>query len=202
MPDSTEKVVAAIESTGRKVTDLKHIIVTHCHADHAGSVAALKRMSGARVYMHSIDAAMVRKGESTRPMTPAPGLLCGLNGGISEVPHHVRVVNHGGRFAADTKVTKHRFGKRAIRLNTAHERRGRSDSRRVLGGTQRRKAAFAARAACRDVILQADLKVRLYVSDVRTHHDQQKDSVFFVNARSASVVWAGEHRPKAGCRRA
>lgn len=78
MPDSTEKIVAAIESTGRKVTDLKHIIVTHCHADHSGSAAALKRMSGARVYMHPIDAAMVRKGQSTRPMTPAPGLLRGL----------------------------------------------------------------------------------------------------------------------------
>src|SRR5258705_13119575 len=54
------------------------------------------------------------------------------------------------------------------------ERRGRSDSRRVLGGAQRRKAAFAARAAGRNVISQADLKVRLYVSDVRTHHESTK----------------------------
>jgi glyoxylase-like metal-dependent hydrolase (beta-lactamase superfamily II) len=96
MPDSTEKVVAAIESTGRKVTDLKHIIVTHCHADHARSVAALKRMS-------------------RRPSRRARSIR---------------------------------------RFRMGHERRGRSDSRRVLGGTQRRKAAFAVRAACRDVILQ------------------------------------------------
>ena len=78
LPDSADKIVAAIESTGRKITDLKHIIVTHCHPDHAGSVAALKKMSGARVYMHPIDAAMVRKGEAARPMTAAPGLLRGL----------------------------------------------------------------------------------------------------------------------------
>lgn len=78
LPDSANKIVAAIESIGRKITDLKHIIVTHCHPDHAGSVAALKKMSGARVYMHPIDAAMVRKGESSRPMTPSPGLLRGL----------------------------------------------------------------------------------------------------------------------------
>ena len=75
MPKSEDKIVAAIQQTGKKVTDLKHIIVTHCHPDHAGSAAALKRMSGARVYMHPLDAAMVRKGESARPMTPSPGLL-------------------------------------------------------------------------------------------------------------------------------
>jgi len=78
LPKSEDKIVAAIESIGKKVTDLKHIIVTHCHPDHAGSVAALKRMSGARVYMHPTDAAMVRRGEAVRPMTPSPGLLRGL----------------------------------------------------------------------------------------------------------------------------
>jgi glyoxylase-like metal-dependent hydrolase (beta-lactamase superfamily II) len=41
-------------------------------------VAAVRRMSGARVYMHPTDAAMVRRGEAVRPMTPAPGLLRGL----------------------------------------------------------------------------------------------------------------------------
>lgn len=78
LPKNEDKIVAAIESIGKKVTDLKHIIVTHCHPDHAGSVAALKRMSGARVYMHPADAALVRRGESARPMTVAPGLLRGL----------------------------------------------------------------------------------------------------------------------------
>jgi glyoxylase-like metal-dependent hydrolase (beta-lactamase superfamily II) len=78
LPGSADKIVAAIESIGKKVTDLKHIIVTHCHPDHAGSVATLKKMSGARVYMHPVDAAMVRKGEAARPMAPAPGLLRGL----------------------------------------------------------------------------------------------------------------------------
>jgi len=78
LPGSADKIVAAIESIGKKVTDLKYIIVTHCHPDHAGSVAALKKMSGARVYMHPVDAAMVRKGEAARPMAPAPGLLRGL----------------------------------------------------------------------------------------------------------------------------
>src|SRR4030095_15107989 len=78
LPKSEDKIVAAIESTGKNVRDVKHIIVTHCHPDHAGSAAALKRMSGARVYMHPVDAAMVRKGDTARPMPPARGLLGGL----------------------------------------------------------------------------------------------------------------------------
>jgi glyoxylase-like metal-dependent hydrolase (beta-lactamase superfamily II) len=78
LPGNQDKIVAAIASAGKNVSDLKHIILTHCHPDHSGSVAALKRLSGARVYMHPVDAAMVRKGESGRPMSPAPGLLRGL----------------------------------------------------------------------------------------------------------------------------
>ena len=75
MPKSEGKIVAAIDAIGKKATDLRHIIVTHCHPDHAGSLAAMKTLTGAQVYMHPIDAAMVRKGESARPLTPAPGLL-------------------------------------------------------------------------------------------------------------------------------
>jgi glyoxylase-like metal-dependent hydrolase (beta-lactamase superfamily II) len=78
MPGSEGKIVAAIEAIGKKATDLKHIIVTHCHPDHAGSLAAMKKLTGARVYMHPTDAAMVRRGDSARPLTPAPGLLRGL----------------------------------------------------------------------------------------------------------------------------
>src|SRR4029450_3717718 len=77
LPKSEDKIGPAIESTGKNVRDVKHIIVTHCHPDHAGSAAALKRMSGARVYMHPVDAAMVRKGETARPMSASPGLVGG-----------------------------------------------------------------------------------------------------------------------------
>ena len=75
VPKSEDKIVAAIESIGKKPTDLKHIIVTHCHPDHSGSLAALKRMTGATAYMHRDDAVMVRKGEGKRPMKAAPGLM-------------------------------------------------------------------------------------------------------------------------------
>jgi glyoxylase-like metal-dependent hydrolase (beta-lactamase superfamily II) len=74
-PGGAGKIVQAVESLGRKPADIRHIIGTHCHPDHSGSLAALKRVTGAPVYMHATDAAMVRKGEGRRPMTAAPGLL-------------------------------------------------------------------------------------------------------------------------------
>src|SRR5882724_12165197 len=77
-PESAGKIVRAVESLGKRAADIRHIIVTHCHPDHAGSLAAIKRLTGAPVYMHASDAAMVRKGESKRPMTAAPGLLRSL----------------------------------------------------------------------------------------------------------------------------
>jgi len=77
-PDSAGKIAQVLESMGKKPVDIRHIIVTHCHPDHAGSLAAIKRLTTAPVYMHAIDAAMVRKGEGKRPMTAAPGLLRAL----------------------------------------------------------------------------------------------------------------------------
>jgi glyoxylase-like metal-dependent hydrolase (beta-lactamase superfamily II) len=61
---------------------VRNILVTHCHPDHAGSLAALKRATGAAAFMHLDDAAMVRAGSTMRPMWAAPG---GFNALISQM---------------------------------------------------------------------------------------------------------------------
>jgi len=60
--ESAGKIVRAVESLGRKAADIRHIIVTHCHPDHAGRLAAIKRLTGAPVYMHASDAARGGRG--------------------------------------------------------------------------------------------------------------------------------------------
>ena len=45
LPESAGKIVRAVESLGKRAADIRHIIVTHCHPDHAGSLAAIKRPS-------------------------------------------------------------------------------------------------------------------------------------------------------------
>ncbi len=77
-PGSAPAILGAIRELGHSPEDLRHILVTHCHEDHAGSLAELKRLTPARSYMHAVDAAMTREGRSLRPLLPGPGLLNGL----------------------------------------------------------------------------------------------------------------------------
>jgi glyoxylase-like metal-dependent hydrolase (beta-lactamase superfamily II) len=75
-PDDTRVILDAVgEQLGREPTEVRHILVTHCHADHAGGLAELKEATGAPAYMHQADAEMVRSGRALRPLTPTPGLL-------------------------------------------------------------------------------------------------------------------------------
>lgn len=78
VPGSAEKILQAVRELGKQPTDIRHILVTHCHADHTGSLAALKAATDAPAYMHPADAALVREGRAARPMQPAPGLLPNL----------------------------------------------------------------------------------------------------------------------------
>lgn len=70
-----EKIMEAVQAIGRQPADIRHILVTHCHPDHAGGLAAIKQLSNAPAYMHPTDAAMVREGKALRPMTPTPGFV-------------------------------------------------------------------------------------------------------------------------------
>jgi glyoxylase-like metal-dependent hydrolase (beta-lactamase superfamily II) len=75
---SAQKIVEAIRDHGREPSDLRHILVTHSHPDHSGSLAALKRLTGAAAYMHPLAAAVVRGEEAGRPLHATPGLLNGI----------------------------------------------------------------------------------------------------------------------------
>lgn len=74
-PDKAEVVLDAVRGLGAAPADVKHIVLTHAHPDHIGSLAALKRATGARTYIHPLDRAIVERGSGFRPMTAAPGLL-------------------------------------------------------------------------------------------------------------------------------
>lgn len=78
VPGSARKILSAVRQLGRRPTDIRHIVVTHCHADHSGSLNELKQATGASAAMHPLDAALVRDGRSGRPMRPAPGLVNAL----------------------------------------------------------------------------------------------------------------------------
>jgi len=90
-PNNTKTIQKAVRAIGRQMTDIRHILVTHCHRDHAGSLATVKRITGAPAYMHPIDAAAVRIGKTRRDYAkPAPGLINKL-----VVPIGIRLLAHG-----------------------------------------------------------------------------------------------------------
>jgi len=47
-----DTILGAVAGADRQPPDLKHILITHHHIDHIGSLAALKEATGAKCYVH------------------------------------------------------------------------------------------------------------------------------------------------------
>jgi len=56
IPGSEHKIGKALEKHGLTFRDIKLIVVTHAHTDHAGSAARLRQLSGAPILAHQDDA--------------------------------------------------------------------------------------------------------------------------------------------------
>ena len=62
IPGSAIKILNFIRRLGYTKRDLNRILLTHADWDHAGSLAALKRATGARVYASMYEARAVASG--------------------------------------------------------------------------------------------------------------------------------------------
>lgn len=77
-PGKADTILQAVRDLGKQPTDIRHIVVTHAHADHIGGLAAIKHATGAEAYIHPLDAPIASAGTGFRPLTPSPGLLNGI----------------------------------------------------------------------------------------------------------------------------
>ncbi|MCC3154177.1 MBL fold metallo-hydrolase [Hymenobacter sp. BT770] len=75
VPGSTEKVLAAIRKGGKNPEDIRNIVLTHWHPDHAGNAAELKQRFKARVYAHAAESDILEQGGGPRPRYLTPGLV-------------------------------------------------------------------------------------------------------------------------------
>jgi metallo-beta-lactamase class B len=66
LPESAEPIMANIRALGFRVEDVKLILNSHAHFDHAGGIAAIQHASGASVAASPWSAAVLRRG------TPSP----------------------------------------------------------------------------------------------------------------------------------
>ncbi len=67
MPHSTFRILGKIRALGYKPQDVRLILLTHGHIDHAGGALALRRATGAPVAMHRLDAPLVTTPELKIP---------------------------------------------------------------------------------------------------------------------------------------
>jgi glyoxylase-like metal-dependent hydrolase (beta-lactamase superfamily II) len=61
-PGNGPRIVAFLESLGRRARDLHAVVLTHCDPDHGGSAAEVRELTGARVAVHEHDAAALGGG--------------------------------------------------------------------------------------------------------------------------------------------
>lgn len=64
LPESAPLIAANIRALGFRVEDVKLIVNSHAHFDHAGGIAALQRSSGATVAAHPWSARFMELGKS------------------------------------------------------------------------------------------------------------------------------------------
>jgi glyoxylase-like metal-dependent hydrolase (beta-lactamase superfamily II) len=60
LPKRRDTIFNAVREAGRKPEEAKHILITHHHVDHTGSLAALLAKTRATAYIHPLDAPIVR----------------------------------------------------------------------------------------------------------------------------------------------
>jgi glyoxylase-like metal-dependent hydrolase (beta-lactamase superfamily II) len=69
IPNVVNKIVQQIEGMGRKMQDVKRILITHAHPDHIGGLPELKQVTGAAVMISAIDRP-VAEGRQLAPRPP------------------------------------------------------------------------------------------------------------------------------------
>lgn len=74
LPDTTDKLLAAIRKGGKNPADINRILLTHWHPDHAGNAADSKQRLNARVYAHTAEADTLEQGGGARPRYLTPGV--------------------------------------------------------------------------------------------------------------------------------
>ena len=75
-PNKIETIFKVVQETGHNSSDIRHLVLTHGHIDHAGSAAEVRRRTGARSYAHAADLDLINKGQAERPgTTVTPGVI-------------------------------------------------------------------------------------------------------------------------------
>ncbi|MBN9143449.1 MULTISPECIES: subclass B3 metallo-beta-lactamase [unclassified Novosphingobium] len=103
LPQLEPQLKAQIRSLGHKPSDVRYILVTEAHFDHAGGVAALARDTGATVIASPYTVAALRNGQT--------GVEDPQNGDLKPfpAPTRLRAIRDGGQIKLGDTVVTARF---------------------------------------------------------------------------------------------
>jgi len=102
LPESAPQIAGNIKSLGFRVEDVKLIVNSHVHFDHAGGIAELQQQSGARVAASPWSAEVLRTGGVGRG-DPQRGTITGI-----AAVQKVTTLHDGERLrVGDTTITAH-----------------------------------------------------------------------------------------------
>jgi metallo-beta-lactamase class B len=102
LPESAPQIAANIQTLGFRIQDVKVILNSHVHFDHAGGIAQLQRLSGARVIASEWSAGGMKKGGSAEDDPQY-----GETRGIAPI-RNVHTLPDGGRVrVGDIEMTLH-----------------------------------------------------------------------------------------------
>ncbi|MDF5757745.1 MBL fold metallo-hydrolase [Spongiactinospora sp. TRM90649] len=86
LPGRADTIERAVSGTGHRPDDLHTVLVTHRHGDHIGSLAEVRRRTGARIVAGALDAPVV-DGSMPEPKGSLPARLLGrLMPAVEPVP--------------------------------------------------------------------------------------------------------------------
>ncbi len=72
LPKKTDHILDGLAAIGRKVDDVKHIVITHAHVDHIGGLGVIRSLTDAEVMCSQEDAPAV---QGDAEMTPPPVMV-------------------------------------------------------------------------------------------------------------------------------
>ncbi len=102
LPESVPLIRENIQQLGFKIEDVKIILNSHVHFDHAGGIAELQRLSGAEVYASEWSAGVMKAGGVGKD-DPQLGLIAGIR-----PIQNVKIVKDGQTVrVGETELTMH-----------------------------------------------------------------------------------------------
>ena len=67
LPETASQIIANVAKLGFNISDVKYLLNSHAHFDHAGGLAELKRASGATLVASGGDAEVLKAGSANMP---------------------------------------------------------------------------------------------------------------------------------------